>query len=231
MFSIAILIDQRFFKKVQMKYSFRRGALTGDERIETTDRLVKLFKGKGKARREIAFADIQKIYGFSNMSAWDEDGGTFETHITQLTPKKGRGIRICSSSYIRNGTNHRQVAKNNAEKYIKVLDEIKCRVSEANPDAMLVSGNIVASVMGYVCSLAGLAMIGLCVADVFYGPKPLSRTWPLLLVGMLIGLIFIPWGFQLAKAYATTKQNLRTVQSRPQTTAPGDHYENASKNS
>lgn len=184
-----------------MKYSFRRGALTGDERIEITDTSVKLFKGKGKAKREIEFADINKINGFSNMSAWDESGGKFEAHICCLVPKRGRGITLCSSSHIRMGTGQRQVATNNAEKYIKIIDEIKRRVADANPGAMLVTGNIVASIMGYICSLGGLGMIGLLAYAALFGRKSLSEIWPLLLVGTFVGLIFIPWGFVMGKAY------------------------------
>lgn len=196
-----------------MKYRFRRGALTGDERIEITDTTVKRFKGKGEARLAIAFTDVKEIHEYSNMSMRDESGGTFESHITRIVPNRGWAMTIYSTSFMSNGTNHRQVAVNHAEKYIKVLDTIKQRVANANPDAVLVSGNRIASVMGYICSFAGIAMLGFCAAAVLFGRQPFSKTWPLLLVGSLVGLIFTPWGIQMGRGYAPIRVPLRRLLS------------------
>lgn len=175
--------------------------MTGDEKIEITSSAVKYFKGNGGAKREITFADIKEIHGFSNMSAYDEKGERFGTHMIKLTPKKGRSIVVCSCTFIKHGTGYRQVAKNHADRYIKVLIEIKKRVADANPDAVLVDGNLAASIGGYVCAMMGIGLLVMIVVGTLFSRKPVSDNWHILLIVVLFGLIFIPWGLGLGKSY------------------------------
>lgn len=169
-----------------------QGLIFAEEKIEFSDSSVKLFQGKGKAVREIAFADVSAIHGFSNMTAVDETGQTFDTHMCRIAPRKGRAITICSTTFPRNGPGHRQVATNNAVGYIKFIDRIKRDVAGANPEAVLIDGHRLASVMGYFVAAVSIGVLGLAAVAAFSGNSSITETWPLLLVGGLIGLVFAP---------------------------------------
>jgi hypothetical protein len=202
-----------------MEHKFRRGWLTGDERIELTDTSVKLFKGKGPARRQIALKDIRQIHGFSNMLAWDEDGRAFPTHMTRLVPRSGLAVSICSSYWLRMGTGNRQVAQDHSKSYQKVLHELQRRVAAANPDAVQVEGNLGAVIMGYLLSLISLAVAVLLVGGAFYSGKPLLKIWPVALIGGFIVWFGVPTGISIARAYAPVRTPLSKVLESRQTAA------------
>ena len=191
-----------------MKYSFRRGLVTGDEKIEVTSSAVKYFKGKGAAKREISFADVKAIQGFSNMSADNEKGERFALHMVKLVPKMGRSIVFGSSSFIRNAGRHRQVAKDQSAQYIKILLKIKERVAEANPDAILVDGNLLASILAYACSLIGICVIAVTVFGSLFWRTPIGEEWLFLLGLGLFSLMFVCWGYWMGTTYWPKKRPL-----------------------
>ncbi|MEP3479946.1 MAG: hypothetical protein ABJZ55_11915 [Fuerstiella sp.] len=192
-----------------MKYQFRRGSWFDEERIELTASAVKLFRDNRKAKCTIPFASVSKIHGFSNMTAMSEHGQRFETHMCRIVPKKGPAIIVCSSSFIRHGSGNRQVATDNAEAYIRLIERLKNDIASANPDAVLIAGNRIASVMGACVATAAIDSLALTVALPFSGKPSLKEAWPLMLVAGLVCLVFFPWGIQMARAYAPKAFNLR----------------------
>lgn len=202
-----------------MKHRFRRGWLTGDECIELTETSVKLFKGKGPARREVPLKDIREIHGFSNMLAYDENGESFPTHMCRLVPRKGLSISICSSYWLRMGSQNRQIADDRSTSYLKFCHEIQRRVAAANPDAVLVQGNWGASIMGGLLSLICLGLVALLLGGAFFSGKPLTDAWPVLLPGGLFAVWGIRAGIMLARSYVPERTALSKVVDRRQAAA------------
>lgn len=192
-----------------MKYSFRRGPIYDDERIEVTRSSLKYFNGAGAAKREVAFSDIKALHGFSNMSAYNEKGEPFETHMIKLVPKTGRSIVVCSSTFKRHGSGYRQVAEDNSKQYIRLLIEIKKNICAANPDALLVEGNLIAAILGYLCALLGLGLLLAVVFMTLSSPAAISEGWPIILLVVVFCLVFIPWGIVMGKSYWPKKGPIR----------------------
>jgi len=194
-----------------MKHVFRKSAFNGENFVLLTLDAIQLYSSRGTLNREIEFGEIAEIHEYSGMSAVDKNQKKFEIRIARIVPHRGRAITIQSSSYV-GAAGRMQMAKDNSKTFHRLMSTLKSRTVACNPHADLVTGNRIASVMGYVLALFFLVMLLLTLSapiySIFNPARSLWEIWPVLLASLVSSTIFGRWALSMAKMYAPRREKL-----------------------
>ncbi|MEW4486605.1 hypothetical protein AB1L42_00905 [Thalassoglobus sp. JC818] len=206
-----------------MSYRFRKHLFTAGHLIELTERGVQLSRHDGRPIRFLEFSDIKTVQVFDSGEAETEDGRLFTMKACRLIPRWGRSIEIISTSYIGMGSKkYRQKASNHREEFQKLVHKIQQEVSQANPDAVSFSGSRAIQLMFAFVSLLGLGLVIFGVYAPLVSRKPLSKTWFISLILIVVGVSFMRTFWMLALSYKPEIQPLNELLQAVETPAAKD---------
>jgi len=194
--------------------TFRRGPFFSERSVTLNDESIRLHAAQGKMLREIAWDNVASIHWYAGVTALDEAGNRFPILHYRIVPRRGRSIALISSYYLRPGPGKLKIAKNHNEQCEQLMTTIQHRAATHSPDAHLVTGSRMTSVLGYALAVLCVVLLGLVVYATIASGRPLSDTWQLLAFTAAAGLFFGYLCYQMGRIYAPERTKLSEVFKR-----------------